>query len=239
MTGRARNQIFLQAWILLAGIAAVASYIAQDHGYFAQVIEADESRLSILIGGLFLAATAHAAWHIVRISRQIRAATDWLSAPSQRGEATATPADELPDNDFTTPAQFVRSFVADVMASRAGAATRPGEQPLVLEIYADRLRAAVDVGWYLVDILIRLGLIGTIIGFILILGSLSSGPAPTPENIQTLLISMSGGMGTALYTTLAGLVTAMALGAQYMVLGRGTEELIALLVRIRDRASAP
>ena len=50
---------------------------------------------------------------------------------------------------------------------------------------------------------------------------------------------MSGGMGTALYTTLAGLVTAMALGAQYMVLGRGTEELIALLVRIRDRASAP
>jgi biopolymer transport protein ExbB/TolQ len=108
---------------------------------------------------------------------------------------------------------------------------------LVFEIYADRLRAAVEIGWYLVDILIRLGLIGTIVGFILILGALSSGPAPTPENIQTLLISMSGGMGTALYTTLAGLVTAMVLGAQYMVLARGTEELIGKLVRIRDQAN--
>ncbi|MEM7636781.1 MAG: MotA/TolQ/ExbB proton channel family protein, partial [Pseudomonadota bacterium] len=95
----------------------------------------------------------------------------------------------------------------------------------------------VEIGWYLVDILIRLGLIGTIVGFILILGALSSGPAPTPENIQTLLISMSGGMGTALYTTLAGLVTAMLLGAQYMVLARGTEELIGKLVRIRDQAT--
>jgi hypothetical protein len=31
----------------------------------------------------------------------------------------------------------------------------------------------------------------------------------------------------------------MVLGAQYMVLARGTEELIGKLVRIRDRASAP
>jgi biopolymer transport protein ExbB/TolQ len=233
MVSGVRSQIFLQAWMLLAGLALVAGFIAHDLGYFQQVLDADESRLCILIAGLFLAATAHAAWHIVRVTRQIRAAAGWLVAGRVPDAAASYP--EPDETDFSTPGQFVQDFVSDVKASRTAAS----EQPLVLEIYADRLRASVDTGWYLVDILIRLGLIGTIIGFILILGSLSSGPAPTPENIQTLLISMSGGMGTALYTTLAGLVTAMALGAQYMVLGRGTEELIALLVRIRDRAGAP
>ena len=237
MRARARGYIFLQAWSLLAGLVLVAAYIAHDHGYFEQVLEADASRLCILIAGLFLAATAHAAWHVVRVTRQITAADNWLHRPPLDTTAAA-PLDDRA-LDFSTPAEFVQGYVADLHTARLADPARYGEQPLTLEIYADRLRSPVDIGWYLVDILIRLGLVGTIIGFIMILGSLSSGPAPTPENIQTLLISMSGGMGTALYTTLAGLVTGMALGAQYMVLGRGTEELVALLVRIRDRAGAP
>jgi biopolymer transport protein ExbB/TolQ len=236
MIWKARDQIFLQAWLLLAGLILVASYVAFDLDYFNQVLEGDQSRLTILIGGLFLIATAHSAWHVVRVSRQIDAARRLLNErPASKGRAVVRPADTA----FSTPAQFVAGYLEDVVESRKAAGRKSGEQPLVLEIYADRLRSSVDIGWYLVDILIRLGLIGTIIGFILILGTLSSGPSPTPENIQTLLISMSGGMGTALYTTLAGLVTAMALGAQYMVLGRGTEELIALLVKIRDTTGSP
>lgn len=237
MAGHVRSQLFLQAWVLLACLVLVATYIAHDQGYFQQVIEADASRLCILIAGLFLGASAHAAWHVVRVTRQLGAAAHWLAG----GTAAPMPGSG-PDHEadyVETPGLFVHRFVGDVLASRRAAGLKSGEPPLVLEVYADRLRAPVDIGWYLVDILIRLGLVGTIIGFILILGTLSSGPAPTPENIQTLLISMSGGMGVALYTTLAGLVTAMALGAQYMVLGRGTEELIALLVRIRDKAGAP
>jgi len=43
--------------MLLAGLALVAGIIAHDLGYFQQVLDADESRLCILIAGLFLAAT--------------------------------------------------------------------------------------------------------------------------------------------------------------------------------------
>ena len=234
MTRNSRSYIFLQIWVLLAGLAVFASYVAYDLGYFGRVIEADQSKLSILIAGLFLAATFHAVWHILRVTRQIDAAYAWLGGKKEIRDD--------PDNEqmspFQTPEQFVSGYVAQVREARRLSTADNQDGGLVFEIYADRLRAAVEIGWYLVDILIRLGLIGTIIGFILILGALSSGPAPTPENIQTLLISMSGGMGTALYTTLAGLVTAMVLGAQYMVLARGTEELIGKLVRIRDQAGA-
>ena len=41
-------------------------------------------------------------------------------------------------------------------------------------------------------------------------------------------------MGTALYTTLSGLVAASFLGFQYMLLGREVEHLIGLLIRIRS-----
>lgn len=236
-----RSEIYFQAWVLIAGITMVVVYMATDLGFVWQVIEADRSRLCILIGGLFVGSTAHAAWHIIRVTHLIRQATAWLSISGQQdGKGPSENEDRQTAASQGEPASFLGVFVDDVIEARRNNEIRQNSEPsLVLEIHADRLRAAVDIGWYLVDILIRLGLLGTIIGFILILGTLSSGPEPTPENIQRLLISMSGGMGTALYTTLAGLVTAMALGTQYMVLARGTEDLIAMLVRIRDRVGVP
>ena len=96
----------------------------------------------------------------------------------------------------------------------------------VLEFIADRLRAPVEIGWFLVDLAIRLGLAGTIIGFILIFASLS-GEAIVGENaLRELLVSMSGGMGTALFTTLTGLVAATVMSFQYLILGRLTEQLL-------------
>ena len=101
----------------------------------------------------------------------------------------------------------------------------------IIEIYADRMRAPVELGWFFVDILIRLGLIGTIVGFILIFASLSGGPTPDSQNVQELLLSMSGGMGTALYTTLLGLLSGTILGLQYMILSRSVEELVAQFIK--------
>ena len=57
----------------------------------------------------------------------------------------------------------------------------------ILEVYADELRHPVEIGNHLVDGLIRLGLIGTIIGFILMLQTLVDGPLPQAESIQKLV----------------------------------------------------
>lgn len=96
----------------------------------------------------------------------------------------------------------------------------------VLEFIADRLRAPVEIGWFLVDLAIRLGLAGTIIGFILIFASLSGETIVGENALRELLVSMSGGMGTALFTTLTGLVAATVLSFQYLILGRLTEQLL-------------
>lgn len=107
-----------------------------------------------------------------------------------------------------------------------------------LEIKADRLRAPVEIGWFMVDLAIRLGLAGTIIGFILIFGSLSGEKIIGEDALQELLLSMSGGMGTALFTTLCGLVAATFLSFQYLLLGRQTEHVIAALMQRQGNVPA-
>ena len=70
----------------------------------------------------------------------------------------------------------------------------------------------------IVDILLKLGLTGTVIGFILMLLPIGEIKDFDPQIIQQLLSKMSGGMAVALYTTLTGLVTSILLKLQYFLL---------------------
>jgi len=90
----------------------------------------------------------------------------------------------------------------------------------LIESVSAQVRGPVDTGWFLVDLAIRLGLAGTIIGFILIFTSLSGETIAGENALRELLVSMSTGMGTALFTTLTGLVVATYLSFQYLVLGK-------------------
>ena len=69
-------------------------------------------------------------------------------------------------------------------------------------------------GQFLADLLLKLGLLGTIIGFILMLTPIGEIKEFDPSLIQQLLSTMSGGMAVALYTTLAGLLTSSLLKVQ-------------------------
>lgn len=74
---------------------------------------------------------------------------------------------------------------------------------------------------YCADTCTTLGLLGTIIGLIIsILGAFSGLETIDQESIQRALTSISSGIGTALVTTMIGLITALLLGFQ-MLLVRG------------------
>jgi hypothetical protein len=72
-----------------------------------------------------------------------------------------------------------------------------------------------DIGWFVSDMLLTLGMIGTVAGFIYMLSS--SFADMDPQNVvsmQGVLAKMSSGMSTALYTTAAGLVCSLLLKLQ-------------------------
>ena len=82
----------------------------------------------------------------------------------------------------------------------------------------DELSNRHALGYLAVDILLKLGLTGTVIGFILMLLPIGEITDFDPQILQKLLGTMSGGMAVALYTTLTGLVTSMLLKFQYFLL---------------------
>ena len=110
----------------------------------------------------------------------------------------------------------------------------PTEKSNLTEALAERLKGAHEMGWFVVDILLKLGLVGTIIGFILMLGSVANTASLDVNTMQKVLRQMSSGMGTALFTTLAGLIGSILLGLQYLLLDKGSDELIHRVIRVAE-----
>jgi hypothetical protein len=73
----------------------------------------------------------------------------------------------------------------------------------------------IDVGWFVAEACLALGMIGTVTGFLLMLsGAFANIDLANTATIQTALSQMALGMSTALYTTLVGLICSLTLKIQ-------------------------
>ena len=81
-------------------------------------------------------------------------------------------------------------------------------------------------GWLAADSVLKLGLLGTIIGFILMLSPIAGLSGYDAASLQAALTKMSGGMAVALYTTLAGLVANLLLRVQFQLLADAMQALL-------------
>jgi len=90
-----------------------------------------------------------------------------------------------------------------------------GWSKLGYHLYKDSLNEkSLDTGYELADHSMALGMLGTVVGFIIMLGSLK-GADLSPESIKALFSVALSGMGTSLYTTAVGLISATILRAAY------------------------
>ena len=107
-------------------------------------------------------------------------------------------------------------------------------QELLLERLENVLGRGHETGWFLADLMIRLGLLGTVIGFIFMLGSVANVSSVDIHALQQLLTNMSAGMRIALYTTLTGLGAGILLGFQYRLLDSGVDRLMAEIIELSE-----
>lgn len=83
----------------------------------------------------------------------------------------------------------------------------------------------LNVSWFSSEAMLSLGMIGTVAGFILMLGeSFGSIDTADPDSLKEALSSMALGMSTALYTTLVGLILSQALKIQLVNLESGEDD---------------
>ena len=80
-----------------------------------------------------------------------------------------------------------------------------------LEDYDQR----ADVGWFVAESCLALGMVGTVTGFLIMLGTAFENiDVSNTETLQNALTQMALGMSTALYTTLIGLICSLILKIQ-------------------------
>ena len=84
---------------------------------------------------------------------------------------------------------------------------------------ADDAIDKLSSGWFIAESCLVLGLIGTVTGFILMLGTAFTELDVTNiTSVQNALIKMSLGMSTALYTTLVGLISSLVIKIQLVAI---------------------
>jgi len=133
------------------------------------------------------------------------------------------------DNETFLPECLVTEYIHDLISKTNAESENPDVRNIGsdhIEYYESKLKSPHEIGWFTADIMIKMGLLGTIVGFILMLGSVSNLRDFDVTTMQKILSYMSSGMGTALYTTLTGLVCSMLAATQYQMLDRSADDLI-------------
>ncbi|MFQ5764609.1 MAG: MotA/TolQ/ExbB proton channel family protein [Rhodospirillales bacterium] len=124
--------------------------------------------------------------------------------------------------------------------SRAGrylrhtAGANPDSRSIHLDTMRLKLTDGIVVVRHIANGLVFLGLIGTVIGFIIALSGVNPSAATQVENAAAMVSTLINGMSVALYTTLVGAVLYVWLNVNYRLLTTGTVDLIASIVEASE-----
>jgi hypothetical protein len=129
----------------------------------------------------------------------------------------------------------IRSLVTKAKAQGVGRI----DQTLLLRSLADRLRGSNGFGAFASDTLMKLGLLGTIIGFIIMLAPIATLDATDKAAMKSSMGLMSDGMAVAMYTTLAGLVGSILVRIQYYMLDAATQQVFSDAVTLTETRVTP
>ena len=87
----------------------------------------------------------------------------------------------------------------------------------------EKIEHLVEVGWFTSDLCLSIGMMGTVIGFVMMLSGLAQVDVSDINTVQGLIKNLGAGMSTALYSTLTGLVCSSLLKVQYFNLNQAID----------------
>ena len=210
-----KHIVFLQALVLL-GIILFGFFLAFDQGFISLTLESDRSYLSYVILTVYFFATVH--WLVVCYGLSVEMSSL-----------------ELISNDVRFEFDSLSNVAIERYFNEAAELTaQGGRYDGLLEAFGDRVLNRHAAGHFISDILLKLGLLGTIVGFILMLLPVAEIKEFEANLMKQLLGEMSGGMAVALYTTLAGLTTSLLLKMQYQVIDSSAAKLVTRVSEISE-----
>ena len=197
--------------LILTGLVLFGFYLAADRGLVSLALNSDRSYISWVILVVYTLASCHWLWSSLHLTRERQRFSE-LEEARLRGDPNVAMEDGLLGEFFT----------------RLGEKSDDNPDAL-LTAFGDELANRHAIGHFVSDVLLKLGLLGTVVGFILMLLPVGEIEDFDPSMMQQLLSAMSGGMAVALYTTIAGLVTSTLLKLQYHVVDTSAADLVTRL----------
>ena len=224
----------LLLWMVFTGLSIFAVVLLWRYGLIHLMVVSDRTYISSLIAVLYVLTCAHCFWRTRAIAREGEAARRCRAILSAPDGARALNADAhmLPAGLVT---DHIRSLVTKAKAQGAGRI----DQTLLLRSLADRLRGSNGFGAFVSDTLMKLGLLGTIIGFIIMLAPIATLDAADKVAMKSSMGLMSDGMAVAMYTTLAGLIGSILVRIQYYMLDAATQRVFSDAVMLTETHVIP
>ena len=227
---KGEHHLFL-LWLMLVSLVGFGLFLALREQLLLLLYQGDSSKLSWVISLLFVIITLYCARRAWFISRELNSSRQ-VYALAHRHELAVKDGAVYLDDTQKLPDCLLERYLLDLCQQAHTGDGQSGNNTLdtsnkeLIEVFEAKLKNPHNLGWFFSDIMIKLGLLGTIIGFVLMLGSVVNVTDFDVSTMQGILQEMSSGMGTALYTTFAGLVCSILTAAQFHLLDQGADELI-------------
>lgn len=228
---RSYDQLF--KWFLFTGVVCIGAVVLWDYGYLGYLFTADNSGISAVIVALFVVLSLHCLYILVDLSPELQA-VERATEEAQAGALLEFDGTGLRVGGHRMPpGRFVTAHLGDI-AHKQRMDPSSGSREILAEALNAQLRKRLRFGIFMSDVLYKLGLLGTVIGFILMLSSMGDLGEFEVETMRTALQAMTGGMAVSLLTTIAGLVCGTLLRLEYVFVESLIGSIVQRTVRLTE-----
>ena len=233
----------LLKWLLINSLFIFCLIGFWYFGLIQSMLSSDKSYISFVILIVYFITSLHALIKIFNISSEIRNIFIVKDKIETNEKSIITIEDLkglfLINDNKKNYKYFYQEYISNIITKTQKTDNKNFDQQILLQLFADKLNKQLKIGLLVSDMMLKLGLLGTIVGFILMLAPISNIDAYDVSTLKTALSSMSGGMAIALFTTLAGLVGGILLRTQYYLLDEANEELFSNIAQISETKIIP
>ena len=199
--------LLILRYSLINLVGLVFLFVLITQGYVSKAIKADITNMVIVILALFSVGFILAAYR-----------TFWLSRELNYSFLKVLPPNSMAKGFLQNSKKLDASSRNNLAAS--------------LRI---KLSSRINYIKFMANTLVILGLIGTVIGFIIALSGVDGSVSSNPEEVSKMVSTLIQGMSVALYTTLVGSICSVWLNICYQIMSTGANNLLSKIIELGEK----
>jgi len=231
------HHLFLK-WLILAVLLSFGLGAAFYFDLVQTILANDISLISAGIMGVFVITSIFLGFRTTRSSKELNLAAkvrDIIqSTDLSKSDYKIDKDDKILVNETELPKCELTDYIRKLILKSQASGTSRIDQRILLENFGDNLHERSEVGWFVAQKMINLGLLGTAIGFAVALTALFGITSFDFAAMKTILSNVAVGMSIALYTTITALTASIPLKIKCYFLERGNNELISIATEVTE-----